>query len=108
MEGDEGARRAADMARKGFLTMLDRCERLGAGNGRSEDESSWVHRVVALAPSPWVGSACEMTVERGAAQVAKFLLSLDAATQLDPRCLGVGEIMSIDGGFTSIRTYRFR
>jgi len=87
--------------------MLDRCERLGAGNDWSK-ESSWVDWVAALAPSPWVGSACETTVERGAAQVARDLFSLDAATQLDPRCLGVGEILSIDGGRTSIRTYRFR
>ena len=99
---------AAETSRRRVLDLLERCKKLRAGNEASE--GSWVEWVPALVAAPWVGSAGATTVARSASAVAQILYSLDAATLMDPRCLGVSEIASVEDGIQrhSIRKYRFR
>jgi hypothetical protein len=103
-------RQAADIARRRMLALLDRCEKLRGGDDEGST-GSWVEWMPALVGDPWVCSAGATTVERSAAVVAQVLYSLDAAALLDPRCLGVGEITSVEDGRHmrhAIRNYRFR
>ena len=103
-------RQAADIARRRILALLDRCEKLRGGHDEVST-GSWVEWMPALVGDPWVCSAGATTVERSAAVVAQVLYSLDAAALLDPRCLGVGEITSVEDGRHrrhAIRNYRFR